>query len=177
MTAVRVLLPTSISFITLLIAGYILESFAGDVKTQYIGFLIIFTLALLSMIVSFMYLCAKYEPQYVHFEDNKTGFIDFLKNAGSRNYGMFIIFVCLMNFSIFIAAPFFAGYMLYDLKLSYTEYTILIAAAVKFYESQFKFEAQLIQQGVPLDRFDQIPDYGIGPYHTYKKIKRILANE
>ena len=119
-----------ISFITLLIAGYILESFAGDVKTQYIGFSIIFTLALLSRIVSFMFLCAKYEPQYVHFEDNKTGFIDFLKNAGSRNYGMFIIFLCLMNFSIFIAAPFFAGYMLYDLKLSYTEYTILIAAAV-----------------------------------------------
>lgn len=119
-----------ISFITLLIGGYILELFTGDLKTQYIGFAIIFTLALLSRVISFMYLCAKYEPKYIHYEDNKTGFIDFLKNARSRNYGLFILFWCFMHFSIFIAGPFFAAYMFYDLKLSYTQYTILIAAAV-----------------------------------------------
>ncbi len=118
-----------ISFFSLLTAGFLLERFTGDIKTQYIGFLIIFILALLFRFVSFLYLCAKYEPNYVHYEDNKSGFIDFLKNAGSRNYGIFIIFLCLMNFSIFIAGPFFAGYMFYDLKLSYAEYTMLIAAA------------------------------------------------
>lgn len=118
-----------ISFFSLLIAGFLLERFTGDIKTQYLGFLIIFILALLFRFISFLYLCAKYEPNYVHYEDNKSGFIDFLKNAGSRNYGIFIIFLCLMNFSIFVAGPFFAGYMFYDLKLSYVEYTMLIAAA------------------------------------------------
>ncbi|MBI4158868.1 MFS transporter [Candidatus Woesearchaeota archaeon] len=118
-----------VSFFSLLIAGYLLERFTGETKTQYIGFLIIFILALLFRFVSFLYICAKYEPNYIHYEDNKSGFIDFLRNAGSRNYGIFIIFLCLMNFSIFIAGPFFAGYMFYDLKLSYARYTILIAAA------------------------------------------------
>jgi len=40
-----------------------------------------------------------------------------------------ILFLCLMNFSIYLAAPYFAAYMLYDLHLSYLEYTLLIAAA------------------------------------------------
>jgi len=118
-----------ISFFSLLTAGYLLERFTGDIKTQYLGFLVIFILALLFRFVSFLYLCAKYEPNYVHYEDTRSGLIDFLKNAGSRNYGIFIIFLCLMNFSIFIAGPFFAAYMFYDLKLSYVQYTILIAAS------------------------------------------------
>ena len=116
-----------ISFIALLTAGYLLQNFD---KTQYLGFTIIFILAFLFRIISVIYLSLKYEPKYIAQKDDKTSFIEFIKKAGSRDYGVFILFLCLMNFSIYIAAPYFAAYMLYDLRLTYIQYTILIAAAV-----------------------------------------------
>jgi len=118
-----------ISFITLLISGYILQHFVENIKLQYFGFAVIFSLAFISRLISFSYLLRKYEPKMIEYKSYEAGFIDFLKNARSRNYGLFTIYLCIMNFSIFIAAPYFAAYMLYDLKLSYIEYTVLIASA------------------------------------------------
>src|SRR3989344_1410109 len=120
----------SVSFISLLISGYILQHFVGDARTQFIGFAVIFSVALLSRLLSLSYLLRKYEPKFINYKEDNTGFVDFIKQSTSKNYGMFIIFLCVMNFSIYIAAPFFAAYMLYDLKLSYIEYTILIGSAV-----------------------------------------------
>ncbi len=119
-----------VSFITLLIAGYVLQHFTGETKTQYTGFAIIFILALLFRIISFSYLARKYEPNYIIPKDDGVGFVSFIRSALSKNYGTYIVYLCIMNFSIYLAAPFFAAYMLYDLKLSYVEYTVVIAAAV-----------------------------------------------
>jgi len=120
----------SISFISLLLAGWTLQQFTSDLRTQYIGFATIFALALTFRIFSLIYLIKKFEPKYIPSKDDQTGFITFLKQAPSRGYGLFIIFLCLMNFSIYIAGPYFAAYMLYDLKLSYFSYTLLVASAV-----------------------------------------------
>ncbi len=120
-----------ISFFSLLIAGYVLQKFVGDPLTQFKGFVIIFTLALLFRLISLIYLLRKYEPVYRKIKETEdNGFINFLYKAKERDYGILILFLCFMNFSVFIAAPFFAAYMLYDLKLSYIEYTIILAAAV-----------------------------------------------
>ena len=119
-----------ISFFSLLIAGYILQRFIGNPETQFKGFVIIFTLALLFRLMSLVYLLRKYEPVYRKTKDDDNGFINFLYKAKERDYGILILFLCFMNFSVFIAAPFFAAYMLYDLKLTYIEYTIVLAGAV-----------------------------------------------
>ena len=120
-----------ISFSSLLTAGYLLQHFkTGDVKFQYLGFLIIFVLALIFRLISFSFLLKKYEPVYAPYDEDKSGFIDFLRNAGSRNYGVYIMFLCFLNFSVYIAGPFFAAYMLYDLNLNYLQYTVITSSAV-----------------------------------------------
>lgn len=54
---------------------------------------------------------------------------------------------------------------------------LFLAAAVKMYESQLKFEAKLAQHDGLTDRLDRIPDFGIEPYAIYKKIKKQLPKE
>jgi len=118
-----------VSFFSVLIAGYVLQRFTEN-NFQYWGFALIFSAALVFRIVSFVFLSMKYEPGIRKLsEEKKEGFFGFLRNAGSRNYGVFIFYLCIMRFSIFIAGPFFAAYMLYDLQLTYLQYTILIAFA------------------------------------------------
>ena len=43
------------------------------------------------------------------------------------NYGRFVIYIALFKFSVYIASPFFAVYMLRDLNFSYLQFTALIA--------------------------------------------------
>jgi len=117
------------SFVSYIIAGNILQAFSGTVKNQYIGFVIIFAVALISRIISLIYLTKKYDPKYrkptkkEHFT-----FFQFIKHARFRNYGLFVFYLCFINLSAFLSAPFFSAYMLYDLKFSYLQFTILNGA-------------------------------------------------
>jgi MFS family permease len=115
------------SFVSLLIGGYILQMFSDGTSKPYIGFAIIFFLALISRAVSLHYLTKKYEPEYSIFPSSNFGFIDFLKQARFRNYGLFVIYLSFMNFAVYLATPFFAGYMLYDLKWDYMTFTLINA--------------------------------------------------
>lgn len=117
-------------FFSTLAAGFILQKFTDGTTTQYIGFVIIFTIALFSRVISFIYLTKKYEPEYEIVPEAQFSFISFIKQARFRNYGLFVIYLCFMNFSVFLAGPFFAAYMLYDLKLDYMTFTIINATAL-----------------------------------------------
>jgi MFS family permease len=123
------------SFAALLIAGYILQRFSGTDKSTYIGFVIIFSLALISRIISFFYLIKKYEPKYEIVEKAQFSFIEFLKQARFRNYGLFVFYLCFMSFAVFLSAPFFTPYMLKTLSLDYRTFTLIIAVPliVKFF--------------------------------------------
>ncbi|MFH1915639.1 MAG: MFS transporter [Nanoarchaeota archaeon] len=116
------------SFVTYLIAGYLLQRFAGD--TQYYGFVFIFALALLSRVMSFLYLTKKYEPYYVEAKETRMGFFEFVKQAQHNNFGIFVIFMTLMNFAVYLAAPYFAAYMLKDLRLDYMTFAFINGAAI-----------------------------------------------
>ncbi len=119
-----------ILFFSLLMGGLILQRFTDGTIKEYIGFIIIFSIALLARVVSFLYLTKKYEPKYTIVPEAQFSFIDFLKQARSRNFGLFVLYLCFMNFSVFFAAPFFTAYMLYDLKLNYMTFTIINATAL-----------------------------------------------
>ncbi len=118
------------SFFSFLIAGYVLQRYADGLMLQYVGFVIIFTLALLSRVVSFIFLTKKYEPKYEVAKESEFSFFDFVRHVRETNYGLFVIFLCLMNFSVYLSAPFFTPYMLNDLGMNYLSFTIVIAAAM-----------------------------------------------
>ncbi|MBM3200136.1 MFS transporter [Candidatus Woesearchaeota archaeon] len=118
------------SFVSFMIGGFLLQRFADGVMTQYIGFVIIFGLALISRVISFSYLIKKYEPKYKFVREADFTFLDFIKEARFRNFGLLAIYLCLMNFSVYLSAPFFTPYMLQDLKMGYAEFTIVLAAAM-----------------------------------------------
>ncbi|MBI4448273.1 MFS transporter [Candidatus Woesearchaeota archaeon] len=123
-----------IAFVSFLIAGYILQRFSNGTTSEYIGFAIIFVVALIARVASSVYLTKKYEPKYSVKVQPKFHIIDFLKKNKLRNYGLFVVYLALMNFAVFLAGPFFAAYMLYDLKFDYKTFTLVLAASriVKF---------------------------------------------
>ncbi len=118
------------AFISFMGGGYILQFFLNGVQTQYEGFIIIFTLALVSRLLSFFFLTKKYEPEYNIINEHKIHFVDFLKQARHQNCGLLIFYLSLMNFAVYISGPFFTPYMLYDLKFDYKTFTIVNAASL-----------------------------------------------
>ncbi len=63
-------------------------------------------------------------------DDSKFTFWQFIARARYSNFVKFVFFVSCMNFAASISGPYFAMYMLKDLKLSYADYTMVVAAAV-----------------------------------------------
>ncbi|MDO8282250.1 MAG: MFS transporter [Thermodesulfovibrionia bacterium] len=118
------------TFSAYMAGGYILQNFSSTPEMQYIGFVTIFSLALISRIASFFFLRKKYEPPYEVSESAEFSFVEFIRQARFRNYGTFVLYLSLMNSCVYMSAPFFTPYMLNDLKFSYSTYTIIIAAAI-----------------------------------------------
>ncbi len=119
-----------VAFFTFLIGGYVLQQYTNGDKTQYIGFTILFGLALMFRIGSFAYLLKKYEPPFAISKSAEFSLLEFIKQAGHRNFGLFVLYLCMMNFSVYIAAPFFTAYMLNDLKFGYMTFTIVTGTAI-----------------------------------------------
>lgn len=118
------------SFSSYLLAGYVLQRFGDGAALQYAGFVVIFMLALGARIASFVFLTRKYEPRYEAAGDAGFSFVEFLRQARFRNYGLFVLYSSLMSFSVSLAAPFFTPYMLRDLKLDYATFAVVNAAAI-----------------------------------------------
>lgn len=119
------------NFSALLAGGYLLQLFGGSGRqTQHLGFALIFLLALCCRMVSALFLSKKFEPAYAAPREAEFGFLEFLKQARFRNYGLFVLYLVLMNFSVYVSAPFFTPYMLDDLHMSYLIFTAVTAAAI-----------------------------------------------
>lgn len=115
-------------FITLIfsfIGGGILQLLTGNV---FIGFAIIFAGAMLSRLLSLYFLSGMYEPPIPHGKkESRQSLLHIVRHLGSSNLGRFILYVALINFAANIAGPFFAVYMLRDLKFNYVTYMLIIA--------------------------------------------------
>jgi len=114
-------------FITVFIGGYFLDIFSK--YNTLTAFSILFAIAMTARLLSFYYLSKIYEPKYVIDKKEKFTLVHFIKDMKKTNYGVFVIYTSLMNFAVYIAAPFFAVYMLRDLNFSYLEYTLVIVAS------------------------------------------------
>ena len=107
-----------------IIAGLALDGFkhAGLV---FVGFTSLFVVASLSRLTARHYINKKYEPKLKLKKGYYFSFWQFVKKAPTNNYGKFAIFIALINFAVAISSPFFAPYLLKELKFNYITYTLI----------------------------------------------------
>jgi MFS family permease len=98
--------------------------------TDYImqTFVAIFLIASISRFISWYYLTKMHEPPFA-IESTHILPPNILKNIKNNDFLLFITFISLMNFAVYLSAPFFAVLMLQQLSFSYLEYSIITVSA------------------------------------------------
>ncbi|MCO6430746.1 MAG: MFS transporter [Deltaproteobacteria bacterium] len=117
-----------LTFTSLLVAGQILHLFESQRLTT-IGFCMIFLIAFLARSLSSYWITRYPDPPYNFEASHRFSFWDFIRRSPRSNFAKFVYFVASMNLATYVAGPYFALYMLNDLKMSYSEYTVVIASA------------------------------------------------
>ncbi|MFH2033791.1 MAG: MFS transporter [Candidatus Margulisiibacteriota bacterium] len=120
-----------------IIGGGLLLNFF-EYHSLFWGFALLMTLASLSRLVSFGFLSQLYEPKWKVKPTHYFSFVQFLANFKNDNFTRSSVLMAFMMSGVSIASPFFAVYMLKELRIDYLGYSILIGAAViTTYLSQF----------------------------------------
>lgn len=116
-----------ISVVSAFLGGFLLYRF--EKNNIFIGYAILFSIALFTRLISWHYLNKMYEPPFRVKEDASFNFFEFVANIKRSNFTKFVFYAAGMNFCVFVASPFFAVYMLKDLKMDYLTYTLVTVAA------------------------------------------------
>jgi len=126
---------TGISSFTLtLLAGLILSTFS--VFSGTLGFFVIFIVAFVSSFMGSKYQRKFFDPNPSAYKSEPYTLFQFIKNAKESNFGSFTVFYSAYRFSVNIASPFFAIYMLSVLKFDYFVFTIItVTAAISSFAS------------------------------------------
>jgi len=108
-------------------AGGILQLFTGNTN---LAFSIIFTGAIASRLTSLYFLSQMNEPLFPTIDEKKhDSMLTISRGLLSTNIGRFIVYCSLINLTTLLAGPFFAPYMLRELKFNYITYTIINSAS------------------------------------------------
>ena len=108
-------------------AGGILQLLTNNTN---LAFSIIFAGAIASRLASFYFLSQMSEPLFPNIKrKEQASLFTISKGLLSTNIGKFIIYCSLINLTTLIAGPFFAPYMLRELKFNYITYTVINAAS------------------------------------------------
>ncbi len=113
----------TIAFICMIIAGLLLD-YLKSIEVLY-GFFILFFFSFLFRGISGFLFTKQYEPKFNEKEGSYFSLYKFLSNMPFNNFGRFVLFIALINFSVAIASPFFAVYLLKDKGFNYTLYMAL----------------------------------------------------
>ena len=118
-----------VTFASVVIAGQTVHLFS-KFGLAALGFALIFSIAAVARLASARSF-AEVDDVGMHVpHESKFSFWDFVRRARRSNFVKFVFFVSSMNFATAVSGPYFAMYMLQDLKFSYSDYTIVIAVAV-----------------------------------------------
>ena len=117
------------SFSTIVFAGGLLH-FANLQDQTRLGFLFIFTIAVIARIYSAFQLRRMIDPAGVVDGMEPVFTRDLWQRLRRSQFARFSVFFALMNFSVALASPFFMVYMLRDLGFSYLEFTATTAVSV-----------------------------------------------
>ena len=114
------------TFLALLVAGVILHLFAKAGLSQW-GFLVTLVIACLARLNSVRWLAKYDDPAFTINLDQIFTFRQFLKRSPRSNFAKFVFFIGAINFCVAFSAPYFALYMLRDLRFSYIEFMTVTA--------------------------------------------------
>jgi|UniRef100_A0A7V5Y0M1 MFS family permease len=118
-----------LGFVTLIanfLCGFLLYLLS---KNKILGFFLIFIIAGLSRFLSGYFISLMHDFPIKIVPEKRFSYYSFIKRLPESNFVKFTLYVALMNFATYIAAPFFAVYMLKDLKFSYATYTLITTAS------------------------------------------------
>lgn len=125
------------ALIAMVVGGIVLDLFkqqadiTSKVYIAFIGFGIIFFLAMVFRLLSRHFVLKQYEPHFRLEKDRYFSFFAFIKKIPSSNFGKFSLYVALIVLATNIAAPYYTIYMLKDLKLSYIQLMLIgVSSAV-----------------------------------------------
>ncbi|MDD5700056.1 MAG: MFS transporter [Candidatus Nanoarchaeia archaeon] len=120
-----------VSVILALLASLILDYFTR-MNLIMAGFIILFSLAFASRIISWSFYKKQYEPPLKLKKGYYFTFVEFLIRARKTNFGRFSFFNALLNLAVAISSPLFVIYMLRDLHFSYFVYMLLVLSGTVF---------------------------------------------
>jgi len=120
-----------ITLIFTILSAFFLDFFKKNNWTMF-GFMILFSIAGISRLISCYYLKKSYEPKLELKKGDYFSLWQFIKKAPKNNFGRFTIFISLMQLAMYIAGPFFAVYMLRNLGFNYVEYIAIITSQTLF---------------------------------------------
>ncbi len=115
-----------ITFSSLAIAGLLLDFISQ--WTAMAGFATLFIIAGSARLYSVRYFRLQYEPE-PHFKPTRNyAFKQFIQEMPDTSFGMFTIYVSVMNIAVFISGPLMVAYWLQVLGFSYLQLTILMGS-------------------------------------------------
>ncbi len=120
------------TFIALIVAGVVLhvsDHGVSGVKFVAIAYCAIFLSCAVSRALSSYWLSRHDDPEYKISLEHKFSFLSFILKIRKSNFAKFAIFFGAVNCAITVAGPFFAVYVLKDLRLSYLSFTAIVAAS------------------------------------------------
>jgi MFS family permease len=117
------------SFIALVAAGGVLHFADLHAQTR-LGFLLIFSVAIVARLYSWTQLRRMADPPSVVDAMEPMFTRDVWRRLRESQFARFSVFFGLMSFSVALAGPFFTVYMLRDLHFSYLQFTATTAVSV-----------------------------------------------
>ena len=117
------------NFLALVSAGLVLN-YWKDKSLAGIGFLIIFTIAMVGRLAAAYQVWHITDPSGRARPQKTRSLLRMIGDLRKSLFARFSVFMALMNFSANIAGPYFAVYMLKDLHFSYLEFMMSAAAVV-----------------------------------------------
>ena len=118
--------------LTATLLGAVFLDYLKKRNLLFLGFGTLFFLAMTFRLISAFLLTKQYEPELKVDKNYYFSFLQFVKGMKGNNFGRFAIFVMLIHTSTFIAAPFFAPYMLRDLKFNYLLFILVATVSNAF---------------------------------------------
>ena len=115
-----------VTFLSLVVAGILLDQVSK--WTAMGGFALLFFIAGSARLYSARYFRSQYEPETDFKPVGKYTFKDFTLDIGKTSFGMFTIYVSLMNLAVFVSGPLMVAYWLQVLGFSYLQMTILMGS-------------------------------------------------
>ena len=118
-----------LTFGGVLVGGQVLHA-SATMGTAAEGYLVLFLIAASFRFLSSFALRQVSDPALHIPDESKFSFFQFMARARKSNFVKFVLFVSFMNFGTSISGPYFAMYMLQDLRFTYHEYTVVVATVV-----------------------------------------------